>query len=54
MRAPVRLVRVHDTPARLRALQLGLGDLLRRGRDREFEPVEADEFAVEVELAGRS
>ena len=51
MRAPVRLVRVHDTPARLRALQLGLGDLLQAGAIERVEPVESDEFAVEVELA---
>jgi valyl-tRNA synthetase len=51
MRAPVRLVRVHDTPARLRALQLGLGDLLQAGAIEHVEPVESDELAVEVELA---
>jgi valyl-tRNA synthetase len=51
MRAPVRLVRVHDTPARLRALQLGLGDLLGAGAIERLEPVESDELAVEVELA---
>ena len=51
MRAPVRLVRVHDTPERLRALQLGLGDLLQAGAIARLERVEADEFAVEVELA---
>ncbi len=50
MRAPVRLVRVHDTPARLSALRLGLADLLAAGAIEEFAPVEADEFAVEVEL----
>ncbi len=51
MRAPVRLVRVHDTPARLSALQLGLGDLLAAGTIERLEPVESDEFAVEVALA---
>ncbi len=51
MRAPVRVVRVHDTPARLRALGLGLGDLLQAGAIEHVEPVESDEFAVEVELA---
>jgi hypothetical protein len=44
-------VRVHDTPARLSALQLGLGDLLAAGTIERFEPVESDEFAVEVTLA---
>jgi valyl-tRNA synthetase len=51
MRAPVDLIRVHDTPARLRALQLGLGDLLQAGAIEQLEPVESDEFAVEVTLA---
>ncbi len=51
MRAPVRLVRVHDIPARLRALQLGLDDLLQAGAIERLEPVESDEPAVEVELA---
>ena len=51
MRAPVRLVRVHDTPARLRALGLGLGDLLAAGAIEQVETVEAEELAVEVELA---
>jgi valyl-tRNA synthetase len=50
MRAPVSLVRVHDTPARLRALQLGLGDLLQAGAIERLECVESDEFAVEVTL----
>jgi valyl-tRNA synthetase len=51
MRAPVSLVRVHDTPARLRALRLGLGDLLAAGTIEQLECVESDEHAVEVELA---
>ncbi len=51
MRAPVRMVRVHDTPARLRALKLGLSDLMQAGAIEHVEPVELDEFAVEVELA---
>jgi valyl-tRNA synthetase len=51
MRAPVSQVRVHDTPARLSALQLGLGDLLAAGTIEQFEPVESEEFAVEVTLA---
>ena len=51
MRAPVRLVRVYDTPARLSALRLGLGDLLGAGAIEQLEPIESDEHAVEVELA---
>jgi valyl-tRNA synthetase len=51
MRAPVSHVRVHDTPARLSALQLGLGDLLAAGAIETLEPVAADELAVEVTLA---
>jgi valyl-tRNA synthetase len=51
MRAPVHQARVYDTPARLRALQLGLGDLLQAGAIEQLEPVESDEFAVEVALA---
>jgi valyl-tRNA synthetase len=51
MRAPVRLVRVHDTPQRLGALQLGLGDLLAAGAIEQLECVESDELAVEVTLA---
>jgi valyl-tRNA synthetase len=51
MRAPVRLVRVHDTPARLGALRLGLGDLLTAGAIEQLECLESDEFAIEVTLA---
>ncbi len=51
MRAPVRLLRVHDAPERLSGLALGLGDLLQAGSIEGVEMVEADEFAVEVELA---
>ena len=51
MRAPVRHVRVHDTTARLKALKLGLDDLLQAGAIERLESVESDEFAVEVELA---
>jgi valyl-tRNA synthetase len=51
MRAPVARVRVRDTPERLRALAFGLGDLLAAGAIEHVEPIEADEFAVEVELA---
>ncbi len=51
MRAPVRVVRVSDTPARLRALQLGLDDLMQAGAIEQVEPAEGEELAVEVELA---
>ena len=51
MRAPVELVRVHDTPARLAALELGRGDLLAAGSIARLEPVESDAFAVAVTLA---
>jgi len=51
MRAPVRRVLVHDTPVRLRALELCRGDLLEAGSIESLEGVEADELAVEVELA---
>jgi valyl-tRNA synthetase len=51
MRAPVRHVLVHDTPERLRALELGSGDLLQAGAIERLEQREAEEFAVEVELA---
>jgi valyl-tRNA synthetase len=51
MRASVSRVRVHDAPARLAALRLGLGDLLAAGAIEQLEPVESDEFAVEVTLA---
>ena len=53
MRAPVRHVRVHDIPARLSALQLGLGDLLQAGAIERLECVEADELAVEVDARAR-
>ncbi|MCW3029297.1 MAG: valS, partial [Solirubrobacterales bacterium] len=51
MRAPVMRVVVRDTPQRLRALELGSGDLLQAGSIEHLEPVEDGEFAVEVELA---
>jgi valyl-tRNA synthetase len=51
MRAPVSHVRVRDTPARLRALELGLSDLLAAGAIERLECVECDELAVEVTLA---
>ena len=51
MRAPVMRVVVHDSAERLRALELGAGDLLQAGSIEALEPVVAEEFAVEVELA---
>jgi valyl-tRNA synthetase len=51
MRAPVSRVVVHDTAERLSALVLGEGDLLEAGTIERIETAEAEEFAVEVELA---
>jgi valyl-tRNA synthetase len=51
MRAPVRRVLVRDTPERLEALELGAEDLREAGTIETLELVEAEEFAVEVELA---
>jgi valyl-tRNA synthetase len=51
MRAPVARVVVRDSAERLRALELGSGDLLQAGSIEHLEPVEDGEFAVEVELA---
>jgi valyl-tRNA synthetase len=51
MRAPVRRVVVRDTAQRLQALELGSGDLVAAGAIELLEPVEDEEFAVEVELA---
>jgi len=51
MRAPVSRVVVRDTPERLHALALGEGDLLEAGTIERLETAEAEEFAVEVELA---
>ncbi|HUA73966.1 MAG TPA: valine--tRNA ligase [Solirubrobacteraceae bacterium] len=51
MRAPVARLLVRDTPQRLAALQLGLGDLRAAGSIDLVETAEADELAVEVELA---
>jgi valyl-tRNA synthetase len=51
MRAPVKRVLVHDTPERLRALELCRGDLLEAGSIESLQGVEAEELAVEVELA---
>jgi valyl-tRNA synthetase len=52
MRAPVMRVVVHDTAERLQALELGEGDLRQAGAIDVIERVEAEELAVEVELAG--
>jgi valyl-tRNA synthetase len=54
MRAPVARVVVHDTPARLHALELGRGDLLLAGSIELLEQSEAAEFSVVVELAPES
>jgi valyl-tRNA synthetase len=51
MRAPVTRVVVHDSPARLAALALGVEDLRLAGSIDAVETAEAEEFAVEVELA---
>jgi valyl-tRNA synthetase len=51
MRAPVARVLVRDTAPRLRALELGLGDLLAAGAIERLEQAEGEELAVEVELA---
>ncbi|MGA2320489.1 MAG: valine--tRNA ligase [Solirubrobacteraceae bacterium] len=51
MRAPVSRVVVRERPERLAALALGEADLLAAGAIARIEPVEAQEFAVEVELA---
>jgi valyl-tRNA synthetase len=51
MRAPVKRVVVLDRPERLAALELCTGDLLDAGAIEALEQVEAEEFAVEVELA---
>jgi valyl-tRNA synthetase len=51
MRAPVSRVIVHDTAERLDALELGDGDLCLAGSIEIIEPMVAEEFAVEVELA---
>jgi valyl-tRNA synthetase len=51
MRAPVKRVVVCDTGERLEALALGEDDLLLAGAIDAIERVEAEQFAVEVELA---
>jgi valyl-tRNA synthetase len=51
MRAPVSRVLVHDSAERLAALALGVEDLRLAGSIETVATAEADEFAVEVELA---
>jgi len=51
MRALVERVLVHDTPERLRALELGSGDLRQAGNIEDLQTAQAEEFAVEVVLA---
>jgi valyl-tRNA synthetase len=51
MRAPVKRVIVHDTAARLQALELGSEDLREAGSIELIETRGADELAVAVELA---
>jgi len=51
MRAPVRRVLVRDTPERLGALVLGADDLREAGAIETLDLLEAEELAVEVELA---
>ena len=51
MRTPVRRVLVCDTAERLSALEFGSVDLLLAGTIEVLEQREAEEFAVEIELA---
>jgi valyl-tRNA synthetase len=51
MRAPVARVLVHDNPARLAALALGVEDLRAAGSIETVATAESQDFAVEVELA---
>jgi valyl-tRNA synthetase len=51
MRAGVEHVTVHDTAERLAALRLVAADVCDAGRVQHLDTAEADEFAVEVELA---
>jgi valyl-tRNA synthetase len=51
MRAPVTRVVVHDSAARLAALALGVEDLRLAGSIETVATAEAEQFAVEVELA---
>ncbi len=56
MRAPVKLVRVHDTAERLAAFGLGEDDLLQAGSVERLEKLASDdgELVVEVELEEQS
>jgi valyl-tRNA synthetase len=51
MRAPAERVLVRDNAARLQALELARDDLVQAGSIEALEPVEAEEFSVEVQLA---
>jgi valyl-tRNA synthetase len=51
MRAEVDRVVVRDTTERLRALEAALSDVREAGRTREVDMREAEEFAVDVQLA---
>ena len=51
MRSPVARVVVRDTAERLAALELGAGDVCLAGAVEVLDPVVAEEFAVDVELA---
>jgi valyl-tRNA synthetase len=51
MRAPVARVVVHDTPERLAALELAADDLRLAGSIDAIDTADADELAVDVELA---
>jgi len=53
MRASVEHVKVHDTPERLRALELGSEDLRNAGAIERLELAQASEFAVEVVLGAK-
>ena len=51
LRAEVELVVVRDTAERLQALEPVLDDVRKAGRVQDFELLQADEFAVAVDLA---
>jgi valyl-tRNA synthetase len=53
MRAPVTRVLVRDTSERLHAMALGADDLRAAGSIAAVDTEVADEFAVDVELAGQ-
>ena len=53
MRTSVEHVKVHDTPERLRALELGSEDLRNAGAIERLELAQASEFAVEVVLGAK-